>query len=99
MIDDDIDDCDGERLQDINFTALRTKYQEHHGRVNDDNRIGIEICIKNDPRIFFGYVDLKKKRVGYPSVMSFEDRSASGSLGICDLFHMVSVESRAESCE
>jgi hypothetical protein len=29
--------------------------------------------------VFFGYVDLKKKRAGYPSVMSFEDRSASGS--------------------
>jgi hypothetical protein len=38
-------------------------------------------------------------RTGYTSVMSFEDRSASGSLEICDLFHMGSVESRAGSCE
>jgi hypothetical protein len=27
---------------------------------------------------FFGYVDLKKKCVGYPSVMHFESRLASG---------------------
>jgi hypothetical protein len=26
-------------------------------------------------RVFFRYVDLKKKRVGYPSVMSFEGQS------------------------
>jgi hypothetical protein len=34
--------------------------------------------------VFFRYVDLKKKRVGYPSVMTFE--SQSGSQKICDLF-------------
>jgi hypothetical protein len=36
-------------------------------------------------RPFFGYLDLKKKRVGYPSVMHFEDRLASGPEEICDL--------------
>jgi hypothetical protein len=35
MIDDDIDDCDCDRLRD-DFTALRTEYQEHHGRAYDD---------------------------------------------------------------
>jgi hypothetical protein len=33
----------------------------------------------------FGYVDLRKKWVSYPSVMSFEDQSASESQKICDL--------------
>jgi hypothetical protein len=37
-------------------------------------------------RPFFGYVDLKKKRVGYPSVMHFEGRLTSGLEEICDLF-------------
>jgi hypothetical protein len=37
-------------------------------------------------RAFFGYVDLKKKSVGYPSVMHFEGRLASGPKEICDLF-------------
>jgi hypothetical protein len=32
------------------------------------------------------YLDRKKKRVGLPSVMSFEDQSGSGSQEICDLF-------------
>jgi hypothetical protein len=30
-------------------------------------------------RVFFRYVDLKKKRIGYPSVMNFEGQSGSGS--------------------
>jgi hypothetical protein len=33
-----------------------------------------------------GYVDLKKKRVGYPSVMHFEGRLTCDSDDICDLF-------------
>jgi hypothetical protein len=34
-------------------------------------------------------VDLKKKRVCYPSVMKFEGQSGSGSQEICDLFARV----------
>jgi hypothetical protein len=34
-------------------------------------------------RPFFGYVDLKKKRVGYPSVLHFEGRLAYGPEEIC----------------
>jgi hypothetical protein len=49
-----------------------------YGRAYDDYRVGIEDAIKSDPKIFFGYQDLKKKRVGYPSVMHFEGRLASG---------------------
>jgi hypothetical protein len=43
-------------------------------------------AIKSDPKTFFGYVDLKKKRIGYSSVMHFEGKFASGPEEICDLF-------------
>jgi hypothetical protein len=46
----------------------------------------IIVLASRGPSKLTQYVDLKKKRVGYPSVMSFEDRSASGSQEICDLF-------------
>jgi hypothetical protein len=36
--------------------------------------------------LFFGYVNLKKKRVGYPPVMHFEGCLASGPDDICNLF-------------
>jgi hypothetical protein len=42
--------------------------------------------IKTEPKRFLRYVDLKKKRDGYPSVMNFEGQSGSGSQEICDLF-------------
>jgi hypothetical protein len=54
-----------------------------HGRAYGENRVGIEEAIKNDP---IGYVDLKKKHVGYPSVMHFEGRLASGPDDIYNLF-------------
>jgi hypothetical protein len=52
----------------------------------DYYQVGIEEAIKSDQRTFFGYVDLKKKRFGYPSVMHFESRLASGPDDICNLF-------------
>jgi hypothetical protein len=36
----------------INFTALRSTYQESHGLAYDDYRIGIEEEIKTDPNSF-----------------------------------------------
>jgi hypothetical protein len=58
-----------------------------HGRAYDDYRVGIEELFKSDPKTFFGYVDSKKKRVGYPLVMHFEGRLASGpDDDICNLF-------------
>jgi hypothetical protein len=71
MVDDEISEC---------------SYQERHGFAYDDYRIGTEQEIKTGPKSFFlRYVDLKKKRVGYPSVMDFEGHSGSGSQEICDL--------------
>jgi hypothetical protein len=48
----------------------------------DDYRARIEEAIKSDPKTFFGYVNLKKKHVGYPSIMHL----TSGPEEICDLF-------------
>jgi hypothetical protein len=39
--------------------------------------LGLQRRSKATPKDLFGYVDLKKKRVGYPSVMDFEGRLAS----------------------
>jgi hypothetical protein len=42
--------------------------------------------LSHSERLFFWYVDLKKKRVGYPSVIHFEGCLVSGPEEICDLF-------------
>jgi hypothetical protein len=34
------------------------------GRAYDDYGVAFEDAIKSDPRTFFGFMDLKKKRVG-----------------------------------
>jgi hypothetical protein len=52
MIDEDIDDCDCERLRE-DFTALRTAFQEHYRHAYDDYRIGIEEAIKTYQKRFF----------------------------------------------
>jgi hypothetical protein len=57
-----------------------------HGQAYDDYRVGIEEVIKSDPKTFFGYVDLKKKRVGYPTVIHFKGHLASGPDDICNIF-------------
>jgi hypothetical protein len=80
-----IDDCECERLRE-KFISLREEYQHQHGRAYDDYRARIEEAINSDPKSFFGYVDLNKKRVGYPSVMHFEGRLASSPEEVCDLF-------------
>jgi hypothetical protein len=57
-----------------------------HGRAYDDYCVGIGKAIKSDLKTFFGYVNLKKKRVGYPLVMHFEGRLASGPDEMCIFF-------------
>jgi hypothetical protein len=73
-----IDDCECEQLRG-EFLSLKEQYQLLHGWAYDDYHVGIKKAIKSDPKTFFGYVDLKKKHVGYPSVMHFESRLASGA--------------------
>jgi hypothetical protein len=57
-----------------------------HGRAYDNYHVGFKKAIRRDQNTFFGYVDLKKKRVGYPSIMHFEGRLASGPDDVCNLF-------------
>jgi hypothetical protein len=57
-----------------------------HERAYNDHRVGTEKVTKRVPKTFFAYVDLKKKRVGYPSDMHFEGRLASGPDDICNIF-------------
>jgi hypothetical protein len=57
--DDAIDNCECERLRET-FVSLREECQQPHGRAYDDYLARIEEAIKNDLKIFFGYVDLKK---------------------------------------
>jgi hypothetical protein len=83
--DETIVDCECEQLRG-EFLSLREEYQLMPGRAYDIYSVGIEEAINSDPKTFFGYVDLKKKRVGYPSVMHFESRLTSGPDGICNLF-------------
>jgi hypothetical protein len=67
------------RLTTVNV-SLREEYQQKHGRAYDDYRARIEKAIKSDLKTFFGYVDLKKKCIGYLLVMHFEGRLASGPI-------------------
>jgi hypothetical protein len=47
----------------------------------------IVLALRRRLRVFFRYyVDLKKKRVGYPSVINFEGQSRLESQEICNLF-------------
>jgi hypothetical protein len=86
MHDDDISECDCERLRG-NFTALRSTYQERHGSLLMTIIVmALRRRLRPTLRVFFRYVDLKKKYVGYPSVINFEGQSGSGSQEICDLF-------------
>jgi hypothetical protein len=79
------DDCECKQLRGEFFT-LREEYLLMYGGAYDDYHVKIEKAIKIDLKTFFGYVDLKKKRVGYPSVMDFEGCLASGPDDICNLF-------------
>jgi hypothetical protein len=75
------------RLTTVNANAYGRNLSHSERSIgNSGYRARIEEAIKSDPKIFFGYVDLKKKRVGYPSVMHFEVMHSSGPEKICDLF-------------
>jgi hypothetical protein len=67
------------------FLTLRE--EQMHGWAYDNDRVGIEEVIKSDSKTFLVmWENLKKKCVGYPSVMHFEGRMASSPDDICNLF-------------
>jgi hypothetical protein len=69
----------------MTVNANTCEHQLMHGRAWDNYRVGIEEAIKSEPKTFFGYVDLKKKRVCYSSAIHFKDHLASGPDDICIL--------------
>jgi hypothetical protein len=68
----------------IYFTQRRVSANARSSIVN--YRVEIEEAIKNDSMAFFGFVNLKKKRVGCTSVMHFKGRLAYDPDDICSLF-------------
>jgi hypothetical protein len=73
----DIDGFDCEELR-TDLAALKTDYQKHYGHM-DDYSIGIGKALKLTRRVVSNTSILSRIRVGYLSVLSFEDHSASGS--------------------
>jgi hypothetical protein len=47
---------------------------------------GIKNGIKRDPKCFFDFANYKKKTVGYPSSMQYDDLVGDCPTDICDLF-------------
>lgn len=85
LLNPNIDNCECERLR-TEFSAARSEYQLVFHSEYDDFRKGVEDSIKSDPKTFFQYVNLKKNRIGFPSVMIFENKTASTNEDKCELF-------------
>jgi hypothetical protein len=66
-----IDECACENLRD-EFVAARSELQFVSKKAYHAYYENVEKSIKSDPKAFFKFVDLKKKRVGLPSVMKDE---------------------------
>jgi hypothetical protein len=67
LLNSNVNECECENFRSA-FTSARSDYQSAFNNAYDDFRIGIEDSIKNDPKTFFKYVNLKKNR-RFPSVM------------------------------
>jgi hypothetical protein len=85
LLNSSVNECECENLKAA-FATARSEYQTAFNNAYDNYRIGIEESIKNDPKIFFKYVNLKKNRVGFPSVMNLDDKTASTNEDKCELF-------------
>jgi hypothetical protein len=78
IVDNDFSECDCERLRAI-LLLLELRIRSVKGLLMTIIVLALKKRLRPTLRIFFGYVDLKKKRVGYPSVINFEGQSGSGS--------------------
>jgi hypothetical protein len=85
MSNEHIDDCECERFRE-DFVFARSDYQLIHRGAHDDYREKTKRSIKKDPKTFFRYLDLKKKKFGYPYVMKFGNRKAASNEEKCELF-------------
>jgi hypothetical protein len=82
---DDFSECDCERLRAI-LLLLELRIRSVKGLLMTIIVLASKKRLRPTLRIFFGYVDLKKKRVGYPSVINFEGQSGIRiRITICDL--------------
>jgi hypothetical protein len=68
MVDDNISECNCERLQAI-LLLLEVHIRSVMGLLMTIIVLAFKRRLRPTLRVFFMYVDLKKKRVGYPSVM------------------------------
>jgi hypothetical protein len=73
-------------VSELNFLPQGPEYQMVFNSEYDDFRKGVEAAIKSDPKTFFQYVNLKKNRVGLPSVKNFENKTASLNEEKCEMF-------------
>jgi hypothetical protein len=60
------------------FKDLRGDFKSRHRMKYDLNIEGIESSIKNIPRSFSKFANMKRNSSGYPSSMFFESQSAGG---------------------
>jgi hypothetical protein len=70
IVDDDFSECDCERLRVI-LLPLELRIRSVMCMLMTIVVLALK-RLRPTLRIFFGYVDLKKKRIGYPSVINFE---------------------------
>jgi hypothetical protein len=86
IVDEDISECDCERLRSDFAALIEVRIRSVMGLLMTIIVLAFKKRLRPSLRVFFGYVDLKKKRVGYTFVMNFEGQSGSRSEKICDLF-------------
>jgi hypothetical protein len=77
--------CACENLR-AEFVAARSELQLVSKKTYNAYCENVEKFIKSDPKAFFKFVDLKKNRVGLPSVMKFKDEVATTTEAKCELF-------------
>jgi Reverse transcriptase (RNA-dependent DNA polymerase) len=73
-------------IMKMKFVRLRNEFKRMHDLLYDSYIEHIENRIKNDPSAFFGFIDQKKKNVGFPSAMKYKNEVSSSPSTLCDLF-------------
>lgn len=68
------------------YEQARTIFQVTQKYLFDIYMVEMEAKIVEDPKKFWQYVNLKRKTSGFPSSMSYKDRTVSGCQEVCDLF-------------
>lgn len=68
------------------YCFYRKKFLGYQKVLHEEYLSRVQNNIKCNPKIFFEYVNMKRKTTGYPSVMSLDNRTSSSMSDICDLF-------------